>query len=66
MRDSSRSSGLAVKALDSQDRGPEFTLPKLIKSLPEISGDLVVKSKLSLLSGSVALRQLNPVYKKGP
>ena len=33
-------------------------------SIPEISGDLVIKSKLSSLSDSVALRQLNPSYKK--
>ena len=31
-----------------------------------LSGDLVVKGKLSSRSGSVALRQLNPIHKKGP
>ena len=31
----------------------------------KISGDLLVKSDLSPWSGSLALRQLNPIYKKG-
>ena len=31
-----------------------------------ISGDLVVKSKLSPYSGSIALRQLSPIHQKGP
>ena len=30
---------------------------------PKISGNVVVKSKLPPRSGSVALRQLNPIYK---
>ena len=32
----------------------------------KIDGNLVVKSKLLPLSGSVALRQLDPIHKKGP
>ena len=32
----------------------------------EIDGNLVVKSKEPPRSGSVALRQLNPINKKGP
>ena len=32
----------------------------------KIDGKLVVKSKVPPCSGSVALRQLNPVHKKGP
>ena len=32
---------------------------------PEISGKLVLKSKLSPCSGSVALRKTNPIHKKG-
>ena len=35
-------------------------------SSQKISGDLVIKSKLSLYSGSVALKQLNPIHEKGP
>ena len=31
----------------------------------KIDGNLVVKSKVPLCSGSVALRQLNPIHKKG-
>ena len=33
---------------------------------PRPSGDLVVKSKLSPRSSSVALRESNPIYEKGP
>ena len=48
-----------------------YTIIKLILSfhffiLPGISGNLVVKSKLLSHSGSLALRQLNPIHKKGP
>ena len=32
----------------------------------KIDGNLVVKSKMLPLSGSVGLRQLNPIHKKGP
>ena len=32
----------------------------------KIDGNLVVKSKVPPRSGSVALRQLNPIHKKGP
>ena len=38
---------------------------KLIKRVQGTPGDWVVKSKLSTRSGSVALRQLNQIYKKG-
>ena len=34
--------------------------------MPAISGNLVVKSKLSRRSGSVALRQMNPIHKMQP
>ena len=43
-----------------------FILPSLIKRVPGISANLVLKSKLSPQCGSVTLRLLNPVYKKGP
>ena len=36
------------------------------KKNTRISGDFAVKSKLSPHNGSVALRQLNPIHKKGP
>ena len=68
-----------VRVLNSQSRGPmvqnhclalrlsqPLILPRSIKGVPGPLGDLVVKSKLSPLSCSVALRQLNPVHKKGP
>ena len=70
--------GLVVKALGSQSRRPvfettkwlkatqSFILPRSIKCVPGISGNLVVKSKLPCRSRSVALRQLNPVLKKRP
>ena len=32
----------------------------------KIDGNLVVKSKMLPFSGSVDLRQLNPIHKKGP
>ena len=43
-----------------------FILWRLIKCVSGTPGDRVVKSKLSPRSGSVALRQLNPIHKKGP
>ena len=42
------------------------TLLQLIKWVPGISGNLVVKNKLPPHSGPAALRQLNPTHKKGP
>ena len=42
-----------------------FFLPRSIKWVPGISGELVVKSKLSPRSGCLALQQLNPIHKKG-
>ena len=42
-----------------------FILSTSIKRVSTISGDLVAKSKLSPGSGSVALRQLNPIHNKG-
>ena len=42
-----------------------FTLPISIKWIPRASGDLMVKSKLCLISGSASLRQLNRIHKKG-
>ena len=41
-----------------------FILLWLIKLVPRTPGNLVVKSKLSPWSRSVALRQLNPIHKK--
>ena len=37
----------------------------MVASVPGISGNLVVKSKLPL-EVAQALRQLNPIHKKGP
>ena len=42
-----------------------FFLPRSIKWVPGISWDLVVKSKLSPRSDSVALQLLNPSIKRG-
>ena len=42
-----------------------FILPRSLKLVPGTPGDLVVQSKLSPRSGSVTLRQLIPIYKKG-
>ena len=36
-----------------------------MKSVSVTRGNLVVKSELSPRNGSLALRQLNPIYKKG-
>ena len=58
-----------VKVLDSHSMGgwvASMSLPRSTKSVPGSPGDLVLKSKLSLRSGSVALRQLNPIHKKEP
>ena len=63
-------SRLISKMLDSQSRDivfkttQTFILLRSIKWGLGISGNLVVKSKLLPLSGSVALRQLNPIHKK--
>ena len=43
-----------------------FIFPRSIKWLSRISGNLLVKNKLRPRSGSVALRLLNPINKKGP
>ena len=49
---------------------PRSTQPfiplRSIKRLPGISGNLGVKSKRPPRSGSVALRQLNLIHKRGP
>ena len=41
-----------------------FILLRLVKWVPGTPGDWVVKSKLSPCSGTVGLRQLNPIQKK--
>ena len=41
-----------------------FILSRLMKLVPGTTGDLVLKSELSLRRGSLALRQLNPIHKK--
>ena len=43
-----------------------FILPGSIKWVPGTPQDWVVKSKLPPCSGSVPLRTLNPLHKKGP
>ena len=43
-----------------------FILLRSIKWVPRTPGDQVLKDILSLCSGSVGLRQLNPIHKKGP
>ena len=43
-----------------------FILPRLINWMPGTPGNWRVKSKHSPRSGSAALRQLNPIHKKGP
>ena len=56
-----------VKALDSQSRVPELKTIGWLQGrlrLPGISGNLVVESKLSSGSGSVALRQSNPIHEE--
>ena len=48
---------------------PRSTLPlsfQVDQISSGITGDLVIKSKLSPRSGSVALRQFSPIHKKGP
>ena len=42
-----------------------FILPRSIKWVQGTSGNLVIKSKLPPRSGCVALRQLNPIQKRG-
>ena len=42
-----------------------FILLRLLKWVPGISGNLVVKSKLSPRSGSISLRQLKPIHNQG-
>ena len=42
-----------------------FIIPRSIKRFPETPRGVVVKSKLSIRSGYTALRQLNPIIKKG-
>ena len=65
------------KALDSQSSGPVFKTTVWLqsqlnlssfrgRSKPVLPGHLVTKSKLPPQSGSVALRQLSPIHKKGP
>ena len=71
--------GPVVKAPDSQSRGPVFKstewLPGQLSlssfwgrsnEISEISENLVIKSKLPPCSGSVALRQLNPIRERRP
>ena len=65
-----------VKMPDSQSRGPEFKTARWLRDqlnlipfqgrLNECQEVLGVKNKLSPHSGSVVLRQLNPIHKKGP
>ena len=65
-----------VKMLDSRPRCPEFKTAKLFQDqfnflpfqgrLSEYQEVLETKSKLSLRSGSVILRELNSIHKKGP
>ena len=43
-----------------------FILPRSIKLVLETQGEFVVKSKLSPISGSVALRQLDLIPENGP
>ena len=43
-----------------------FILLSLMKWVPGTPADLKVKSELSPHSGSVSLRQLDPIHKKGP
>ena len=66
---------VVIRVLDSQSRSPfktagclwgKLILLRSIKWVPGFPGDWVVKSKLSPLGGSAALRQLNPIHKKGP
>ena len=72
---------LVVRALNSQSRGPRFKTTEWLQgglSLSSIRGrsneyqellgtygDLVVERKLSPLSDSAALSQLNTIHKKG-
>ena len=73
------SHGLVVRALGFPNQGSQvrnhrvtprssqpFVLPRSINWVTGSSRDLMVMSKLSSRSGSVALRQLSPIHKKGP
>ena len=74
------SNGRVVKALDSETRGQNphqnhwvapksiypFILAASFKCLLGTPGDFSSKYKLSLSSGSAALRQLNLIRKQGP
>ena len=72
-------SGLVFRALDSWSRVPVFKTTGWLQGrlslwsfrgrsneYKEFFGNLVVKSKLPRRSGSVALRQFNPIHKNGP
>ena len=64
-----------VKMLDSKSRGHYFKTARCVQDqtnllpfqgrLSECQEVLGTKSKLSPYSGSVVLRQLNPIHKKG-
>ena len=55
-----------LEVLCSKSLGRSLTLLTSIKWIPGVSGNSKVKSKLPPRSGSVALRQLNVIHKKGP
>ena len=55
---------LSLKPLDGSNVDSAFYSFEFL--VPGIPGDFVVKSILSPRSGSIALRQLNPIHKKGP
>ena len=70
-----RSNGLVVQMLDSRSRGLEFKTARWLQDqlnllpfqgrLSEYQKVLGTKSKLYPHSGSVVLRQLHPIHKKG-
>ena len=74
------SNDLMVRGLDSQPSGPRFktsggwvqcqfilsSFQGQSNEYQKLLGDIVVKSKLSPQSGSVALGELNPTHKSGP
>ena len=70
-----RRNGLVFNMLDSRSRGPAFKTARWLQDqlnflpfqgrLSEYQYVLGTKSKLSPQSGSVVLRQLNPIHKKG-
>ena len=43
-----------------------FILLNFMKWVPGTPGELKLEGELSPCSGSVALKQLNPIHKKGP